>query len=185
MSVRLAKMEDIPAILGIYAPYVEQTAYSFEYTAPTVEEFTRRFQTITKQFPWLVWEEDGRVLGYAYACAPFERAAYSWCAEPAIYLCPEAQGRGIGRALYEVLEEYLKRQGYVVSYALITTSNTGSAAFHKAMGYRETATFPLLAYKFGSCHSVTWLEKRLKPVEYPSKMPIPVTELVNTDRNFL
>lgn len=181
MSVRLAKMEDIPAILGIYASYVEKTAYSFEYTAPSVEEFTRRFQAVTKQFPWLVWEENGRVLGYAYACAPFERAAYSWCAEPAIYLCPEAQGRGIGRALYETLEEYLKRQGYVVSYALITTSNTGSAAFHEAMGYQRTAFFPDCGFKHGAWHGIIWMEKRLNAVEMPTAMPIPFPKLVKTN----
>lgn len=178
MSVRLAKMEDIPEILGIYAPYVEQTAYSFEYTAPTVEEFTERFQNITKQFPWLVWEEDGKVLGYAYACAPFERAAYSWCAEPAIYLCPEAQGRGIGRALYETLENYLKRQGYVVSYALITTSNRGSVSFHEAVGYQKTAFLPDCGYKFSGWHGIIWMEKRLNVVEMPMTPPIPFPKLV-------
>ncbi len=178
MAVRLAKMEDIPEILGIYAPYVEKTAYTFEYTVPTVEEFTNRFLKITRQFPWLVWEEDGAVLGYAYACAPFERAAYSWCAEPAIYLGPQAQGRGIGRALYEALEGYLKRQGYIVSYALITTGNPGSLAFHKAMGYKTAAFFPDCGYKHSAWHGITWVEKRLQTVENPEKMPVPFPELV-------
>ena len=180
MAVRIAKMEDIPYILAIYAPYVEQTAYTFEYTVPTMEEFTERFQTITEQFPWLVWEEDGRVLGYAYACAPFERAAFSWCAEPAIYLCPEARGRGIGRALYETLEKYLTQQGYVVSYALITTSNTGSVAFHEAMGYQKTAFLPDCGYKLSGWHGIIWMEKRLNAVEMPTAMPVSFPELVKS-----
>lgn len=181
MSVRLARVEDVTRILEIYAPYVEQTVYSFEYTAPTVEEFTERFRNITKQFPWLVWEEDGRVLGYAYACAPFERAAYSWCAEPAIYLCPEARGRGIGSALYEVLEGYLKQQGYVVLYALITTGNAPSAAFHEAVGYKRTALLPECGFKHGAWHGVIWMEKRLKTVEVPTTMPIPFPILVKSN----
>lgn len=185
MSIRFASKADLPAMLAIYSPYVETTAYSFEYTPPTPEEFAARFDHHTAQFPWLVWEESGKVLGYAYGSAPFSRAAYGWCAEVSIYLSPSIHGKGVGRALYTAMEKLLDRQGYYLIYAIVTSSNTGSLAFHKAMGYRETATFPLLAYKFGSCHSVTWLEKRLKPVEYPSKMPIPVTKLVNTDRNFL
>lgn len=180
MAVRIAKVEDVPYILGIYAPYVEQTAYTFEYTVPTLEEFTKRFTDITEQFPWLVWEEEGRVLGYAYACAPFERAAFSWCAEPAIYLCPEARGRGIGRALYETLEDYLKQQGYVVSYALITTSNTPSVAFHEAMGYTKTAFLPDCGFKLGGWHGIIWMEKRLNSVEMPTRMPVSFPKLVKT-----
>ena len=181
MAVRIAKVEDVPAILAIYAPYVEETAYTFEYTVPTMEEFTLRFQTITKQFPWLVWEEEGKVLGYAYACAPFERAAFAWCAEPAIYLCPEARGRGIGSALYETLEKYLKQQGYVVSYALITTSNTGSVAFHEAMGYQKTAFLPNCGFKHQGWHGIIWMEKRLNTVEMPTTMPIAFPKLVKND----
>lgn len=181
MSVRIAKVEDIPYILDIYAPYVEQTVYTFEYIVPTVEEFTKRFQTVTKQFPWLVWEEDGRVLGYAYACAPFERAAYSWCAEPAIYLCPQAQGRGIGRALYEALEDYLKQQGYVVLYALVTTGNAPSAAFHEALGYKRTAVLPECGFKHDGWHGVIWMEKRLKTVGMPMTMPVSFPILVKSN----
>ena len=85
-----------------------------------------RFRRITENFPWIVWEEQGEILGYAYACRPFERAAYSWCAEPSIYLKSSAQGQGIGRKLYLALEELLKLQGYRVLLALITGENTGS-----------------------------------------------------------
>ena len=185
MSIRFASAADLPAMLAIYAPYVETTAYSFEYTPPTPEEFTARFTHHTEQFPWLVWEENGQVLGYAYGSAPFSRAAYQWCAEVSIYLSPQIQKKGVGRKLYEVMETLLDRQGYYLVYAIVTSSNTGSLAFHKALGYRETAVFPQLAYKFGGCHSVTWLEKRLKPVGYPSNNPIPIKELVKTDRIFL
>ena len=109
--IRFAEIRDLPRILSIYAPYVRETTYSFEYDVPTEAEFRRRFEDITAQFPWIVWEEDGRVLGYAYGSLPFSRAGYAWCAETSIYLAPEARGRGIGRALDTVLEALLRRQG--------------------------------------------------------------------------
>jgi phosphinothricin acetyltransferase len=84
VSIRLAKEADIPQILEIYRPYVEQTTVSFEYSAPSTEAFAARFQEITERFPFLVWEEDGSILGYAYACLPFSREAYRWIAEPSI-----------------------------------------------------------------------------------------------------
>lgn len=177
MPIRPATVADLPRILEIYAPYIETTAISFEYTVPTLEEFTRRFLTITAQFPWLVWEEDGTVLGYAYGSLPFERAAYQWSAEASIYLCPEAKGRGIGKSLYAALEEILKRQGYRKVYAIITTANEASVAFHKAVGYRHTATFPDCGYKFGQWYGTVWLEKDLNTWPAPPKSPISVTEL--------
>ena len=177
MPIRPATVADLPRILEISAPYIETTAISFEYTVPTLEEFTRRFLTITAQFPWLVWEEDGTVLGYAYGSLPFERAAYQWSAEASIYLCPEAKGRGIGKSLYAALEEILKRQGYRKVYAIITTANEASVAFHKAVGYRHTATFPDCGYKFGQWYGTVWLEKDLNTWPAPPKSPISVTEL--------
>ena len=185
MSIRFAQESDLPAMLAIYAPYVETTAYSFEYTPPTLAEFSARFAHHTAQFPWLVWEEDGQLLGYAYGSAPFSRAAYQWCAEISIYLSPRVHRKGVGRAMYGALEKLLDQQGYYLVYAIVTSSNEGSLAFHKSLGYQETACFPMLAYKFGGCHSVTWLEKRLKPVEYPAAAPIPITALVESSRNLL
>ena len=140
--IRFATEADIPTILDIYGPYVLNTCYSFEYTVPNLEEFTQRFREITQQFPWLVWEENGKVLGYAYGSAPFSRAAYQWSAESSIYLAPQAQGKGIGRKLYEALEKIMKAQGYRKTYAIITTANEASLAFHKAVGFRFVANMP-------------------------------------------
>lgn len=111
MSIREAVPADVPAMLAIYAEYVTQTAVSFEYEVPSEAEFTRRLTEHTAVYPWLVWEEDGRVLGYCYAGRAFERAAYAWNAEISCYLAHEAQHRGIGRQLYARIEELLRRQG--------------------------------------------------------------------------
>ena len=178
MAVRVAQKEDLSVILAIYSHYVETTAYSFEYTPPTLEMFTERFFRITAQFPFFVYEENGEILGYTYADLPFERAAYAWCAEPSVYLRPDAKGRGIGRKLYEALEQALSAQGYRVLYAIITTSNTDSIAFHKRMGYRHLADFPDCGLKFNRWHGITWMEKRLNVVEMPTEKPKPYEQIV-------
>ena len=121
--IRIATEADVPAMLSIYTPYILTTTHTFEYDVPTEAEFLQRFRDLTVQFPWLVYEEGGKILGYAYGSAPFARAAYRWCAEDSIYLAPEAQGRGIGTQLLSALERVLFYQGYCRIYALITAEN--------------------------------------------------------------
>ena len=183
MVIRPATEQDLPAILEIYSHYVETTPYSFEYTPPTPEEFLARFRRISAQFPYFVCEAGGEVAGYAYADKPFERAAYAWCAEPSVYLRPDARGKGMGRALYEALEQALTLQGYHVLYAIITTSNAPSIAFHKALGYRHLAEFPDCGFKLGAWQGITWMEKRLKPVEMPTSKPVNYEEIVKSYQN--
>ena len=175
--IRMATEKDVPQILEIYAPYIMTSTATFEYDVPCRKEFMHRFDSITAQFPWIVWEEDGRILGYAYASAPYTRAAYSWCAEPSIYLRPEAQGRGSGRKLYAALEWILDKQGYQVLYALITAENTGSIAFHEKQGYAYKVEFPNCGYKFGRWLGVLWLEKQLSPLGDPEGFPKPRREV--------
>ena len=169
--IRIAVEADIPAMLAIYRPYVENTTYSFEYDVPCTRTFTRRFYDHVEQFPWLVWEEEGKVLGYAYAGAPWERAGYRWCAEVSIYLAPEIHGKGIGRALYARLEEILKAQGYRTVYAVITGENTGSVAFHEACGYRHLTSFRNCGFKHGRWLDVVWMEKELAGEDLPKSFP--------------
>ena len=180
--IRIATEKDVPQILAIYGPYVEDTTVSFEYTVPSPDAFLDRFRTITAQFPWLVWEEEGRVLGYAYGSPPYARAAYGWCAEPSVYLAPEAHRRGIGTALYAALEKLLALQGYQILYALVTSENAPSMAFHIRNGYSVRAEFPECAYKFGRVLGVTWLEKRLRSVDIPSSHPATWLSIVNSDQ---
>ena len=183
MSIRFAREEDLSRILGIYAPYVVNTVYSLEYDAPDSAEFTRRFREITRQFPWLVWEENGSILGYAYGSLPFHRAGYKWSAEVSIYLHPDARRRGIGKALYAALEELLRLQGYRAVYAIITAENEGSLRFHKAVGYHDAAYFTRCAYKFGRWVDVIWMEKELQIVDFPGSFPCSVSDIVKNNRN--
>ena len=181
--LRLAEPADLGRILEIYAPYVTDTTVSFEYTVPTPEAFFQRFESITAQFPWLVWEQEGRILGYAYASAPFERAAYRWLAEPSIYLCPEAAGTGIAQKLYQALEWILQEQGYQVLYSLITSENGRSLRFHEKMGYRFRAELPECGYKFDHWIGLAWMEKRSKIVENPNNAPKPWRNVVQNTKN--
>ena len=182
--IRPALEADLPAILAIYGPYILHSTATFEYEVPTLSAFTDRFRGITAQFPWLVWEEGGKVLGYAYASAPYTRPAYAWCAEPSVYLCPQARGSGIGAALYAALEAILLKQGYQVLYALVTQENAASLRFHEKLGYRKMVLFPDCGFKFGRWLGLIWLEKRLKIVEIPTSTPTPWPIIIGNEQNF-
>ncbi len=168
--IREAMERDVPAMLDIYAYYVRHTAVSFEYEVPSVEEFTRRLREHKEMYPWFVWEEQGEVLGYAYAGRAFERAAYAWNAEISCYL--KAKGRGIGRKLYAEIEDILHRQGVRKVFAVVTSANEASIAFHKALGYRESVVYHDVGFKQGRWYDVIWLEKQLNPLGEPEKFPI-------------
>lgn len=171
MSIREAREQDVPVMLEIYREFVEHTAVSFEYVTPSVEEFAHRLREHTAVYPWLVWEEDGNVLGYAYAGRAFERAAYSWNAEISCYLAKEIRGKGIGRQLYARIEGILKEQGIRKVFTVVTSANEPSISFHKAIGYKETARFCNVGYKLGDWHDVIWLEKQLMPLGEPEDFP--------------
>jgi phosphinothricin acetyltransferase len=169
--IRIATEADVPEILAIYAPYIENTTVTFEYDVPTEEAFLERFRMITAQFPWLVWEEEGRILGYAYGSAPFARDAYRWCAEDSVYLRPEAKCKGIGTRLCTALEKVLFYQGYRRIYALITAENRTSVTFHEKLGYTLRGDLPDAGFKFGRWIGVIWMDKAFDFVELPSYFP--------------
>ena len=171
MTIRDARRSDVPAMLAIYAPFVEHTAVSFEYDVPTEAEFARRLEEHQAAFPWLVCEENGRVMGYAYAGRAFERAAYGWNAEISCYLAPELRGRGVGRRLYARIEEILTRLGYYKLFAVVTSANAPSVAFHRALGFRDAACFRNVGYKQGGWYDVLWLEKTLCARPEPQRLP--------------
>ena len=166
MTIRNVMKEDNERLLKIYSYYVEKTAITFEYDDPSPEEFLSRIVRITEKYPYLVLEDEGRIMGYAYAWAFHERAAYSRSAEVTIYLDRDAHGRGYGRTLYEELEKRLKDMGITNLYACIgdpieedETLTRNSEHFHGHLGYTKIGTFHKCGYKFGRWYNMIWMEK--------------------------
>lgn len=164
--IRPAKKTDARRLLEIYDYYVQHTAVSFEYETPSLEAFSARMDRIMEGYPWLVAEQDGRVVGYAYAGPLKDRAAYARACEVTIYLDRSAQKCGLGRKLYEALEAALKRQGMLNLYACIGYPETAdeyltanSAEFHAHLGYVRAGEFRRCGYKFGRWYGVLWMEK--------------------------
>ena len=166
MQIRNVTLADAGRLLEIYGYYVENTAISFEYEIPSLEEFTQRIRNITAKYPYLLIEEAGQIMGYCYAGPFIRRAAYDYSCELTIYLDPEAKKRGYGRALYETLEKRLKEMGIQNMYACIGDPveedeylNRNSEEFHQHMGFRKTGTFYKCGYKFGRWYNMIWMEK--------------------------
>ena len=168
ICVRPATADDAEQLLEIYTPFVisedsSLSNVSFELEAPDVEEFRQRIHDISAQFPYLVGEVQGQILGYVY-CHPYrERLAYQWAVEVTIYLAPAGQGKGLGRLLYETMEKLLCLQGVTMAYSCITVGNDHSIKMHEALGYRLIGTFTNSGYKNGQWLDTVWLEKQLQP----------------------
>ena len=165
--LRPVTVNDAAEILAIYAPYIENTAITFEYEVPSLESFEARIRGITAGFPYIAAVKDGRIIGYAYAKAYHERAAYGRTVELSIYLHPEVKGRGTGRRLYNALEKMLRLQGILNMVVSITdhadksdVHNTNdSISFHTRMGFSLIGTMNRCGYKFGKWYNVVYMEK--------------------------
>ena len=166
--VRAAAPQDAERLLEIYIPFVisedsSLSNVSFELEAPSLEEFRQRIVDISAKFPYLVAQVGDELWGYVY-CHPYrERLAYQWSVEVTIYLAPVGQGKGLGRVLYEAMEEILRLQGITMAYSCITLGNEHSIKMHEALGYRLIGTFSKSGYKNGQWLDTVWLEKELQP----------------------
>lgn len=168
IQIRIANIHDTEALLEIYAPYVKDTAITFEYEVPTVQEFRGRISHIQKRYPYLVAELDGEILGYAYAGAFHQRAAYDWAVETSIYVKRECRGMGIGRELYEALEKILAEQKILNLNACIAYPaeedeylTKDSVNFHSHFGYQLVGEFHQCGFKFHRWYNMVWMEKHL------------------------
>jgi L-amino acid N-acyltransferase YncA len=179
--LRLATPEDASAIAAIYAPFCDASVVSFEYTAPTVEEMAARIGAVTAQLPWLVLDDNGTVVGYAYAARHQERAAYVWAVNAAVYIGDGYRGRGVGRALYTALFDVLRLQGYFKACAGITLPNPASVGLHEAMGFTLVGVYPGIGYKKGAWHDVAWYELALQPERADPPPPRPISDFLGTD----
>ena len=164
--IRTVNVKDAEQLLKIYAYYVENTAITFEYEVPSLEEFEQRILKTLEKYPYLVLEKEGQILGYAYAGVFKDRAAYDWSAETTIYLKQDAVKCGLGRLLYEALEHEMKKRGFLNLYACIgypieedeyLTKN--SAGFHEHLGYQMVGEVHKCGYKFGRWYNMIWMEK--------------------------
>lgn len=162
MQIRFATTKDTDALLAIYNQYIG-TNITFEYVLPSHQEFTDRIRGISNFYPYLVAEDKGRIVGYAYACRAFERAAYAWCAELSIYLDKNYRSQGLGHTLYELLFEICKLQGINLVFGVVTGTNAPSVTFHKALGFKMVGDFPHNGYKNHTWLNVFWLAKELLP----------------------
>ena len=167
LRLRAAVPSDIPSFLAIYAPYITDTTYSFEYTVPSLSDFAARFAAVTARFPWIAAVDADarggeRIVGYAYAAPMAERMAYIWSADLSIYLDQNRRGHGYGTALYTELEELLRRLGYHNAYALITSENERSRRFHAHMGCTPESHMDRCGYKMERWLAVDWYVKRLR-----------------------
>ena len=176
-KIRFATEKDAEEILEIYAPYIKKTAITFEYDVPSLLEFSGRIAEIQKKYPWIVYEENGKILGYAYGGPEYTRAAYQWTVETSVYLSEEARGKGIGTALYEKILDILKKQNFCICYAKINDDNKASIMMHEKYGFKQIGIKKNCGYKFEKWHSVVFFEKQLNEFSVPPKPIIPITEL--------
>jgi L-amino acid N-acyltransferase YncA len=163
LSVRLATPGDAPAVAAIYAPIVRDTTISFELEPPDVDEFARRIATTLPAHPWLIAEEAGRVMGYAYAGPHRSRAAYRWSVEVSVYVDADARRRGVARELYTALFSVLRAQGFANAYAGVTLPNEPSLRLHRAFGFEEVGVYRRVGYKQGRWRDVWWGALDLAP----------------------
>lgn len=159
-SIRLVQSSDTEALLKIYEQYID-TPITFEYVLPSATEFQNRIQHIFCDYPYLVYEEDGQALGYAYAHRHMERAAYQWNVEAAIYLEKSICHKGIGTRLYRALFALLRLQGVRTVFSCVTLPNAASEGLHHSLGFAEAGIWRKSGYKGGRWHDVIWYELSL------------------------
>ena len=168
MTIEKVTIDDAEELLAIYAPYVRDTAVSFEYVVPSVEDFADRILQISAKYPYIKAVEDGKIIGYAYANTFKGRKAYDWSVETTVYVRREEKRNGIGRRLYECLEQSLKKMGVLNMNACIAIAKVDdefltndSMHFHSRMGFTEVGRFHNSGYKFDRWYDMIWMEKMI------------------------
>jgi len=175
-SIRMATPADGASTSAIYGPYVREAVTSFEIEPPSAAEMARRIEGILAWAPWLVCEDQGGPIGYAYASRHRDRAAYQWSVDVAVYVDARHHRRGVGRALYEVLFPLLRLQGFYVAHAGITLPNAASVGLHERAGFRPVGTYPAVGWKLGAWCDVGWWQLPLQPRPATPSPPVPLVQ---------
>lgn len=166
MEIMPVKIEDAEELLSIYAPYVRDTAISFEYDVPSLCDFQERIRNISSILPYIKAVEEGKILGYAYADKFKNRKAYNWSVEVTVYVRKDFRRAGVGKMLYHALEDSLKHIGVLNMNACIAVPkgedehlSNDSYYFHEKMGFHLVGTFHNSGYKFNTWYDMIWMEK--------------------------
>ena len=170
-AIRVARLDDAREVRDIYAPSVTDAFISFETQVPAIEEMRARIEKTLATHPWLVHDEGGRILGYAYGSKHRERGAYQWSADVSCYVRPEARGRGIGKALYVDLLRRLEAQGFRNAYAGIALPNEASVRLHESVGFEAIGVYRGVGFKNGAWRDVGWWGRRLGRLEADPAAP--------------
>ena len=169
--VRDASERDAAACAAIYAPYVIGTAITFESEPPSPADMAVRIGTALRSHAWVVLEDEGRVVGYAYGGRFQSRAAYRWACEVSVYVEPGRRRTGSGRHLYEALFRRLAGRGFRVAVAGMTLPNDASVGLHRALGFEPVGTYRRIGFKHGSWHDVAWTQRSLGDGQEPPPEP--------------
>ncbi len=183
-TIRTATKDDAARLLEIYAPYVENTAITFEYEVPSVAEFAQRIENTLKKYPYLIAESGDEILGYTYAGAFKGRAAYDWSVETTLYVKSTCHRQGIGKALYLALEKTLKAQNILNLNACIAYPEVedefltqNSPHFHESMDYKLVGVFHQCGFKFHRWYDMIWMEKQIGEHTADPAAVIPFSEI--------
>jgi L-amino acid N-acyltransferase YncA len=170
-EIRCFQPGDSTAILDIYAPFILNSAVSFEESVPNISDFEKRLKVIADKYPFFVFSDNREILGYAYGTKHRERAAYRWIVETTIYMHHSATGKGLGKLLYETLLAELINRNFTLAYGIITLPNDGSVQLHKSCGFSEMVIHTNAGWKNGQWNDVIWMKKELNPVSNPPLEP--------------
>lgn len=189
--IRIASPQDSAALLEIYSPFIRNTSITFETEVPSTDDFGNRIQIYLLNYPWLVYESEGKIAGYAYASRHRERTAYQWSVETSVYISDQFTQKGVASALYKKIFAILSLQGFRNAYAVINLPNDRSVAFHEKMGFSYFATYEKVGYKLGRWKNVGWWQLNLNDYTDEPAAPIPfsslemdkIRELLNDPKN--
>ncbi len=166
LIIRDTERRDLPAITAIYAEAVRTGTASYEIEPPDLAEMTRRWQALCDgSFPYVVGEENGEVLGYAYAGPYHSRYCYRFSVEDSVYIAPAAQRRGLGRTLLTRVIEMSEASGFRQMIAIIgdARSQAASVHLHEALGFRPIGIIEGSGYKFDRWLDISLMQRALGP----------------------
>jgi phosphinothricin acetyltransferase len=172
ISIRSYRQEDASALLSIYTPYILDGPYTFETAIPSLDSFLSRLKEISDKYPFYILEKNESIIGYAYACAHRERAAYRWAVETSIYINQNSIGKGYGKQLYQTLLQTLKKRHFTHAFALIGMPNDKSIALHESCGFTEQSIHKNAGWKNGKWIDVYWMHCALEETQEFPEEPI-------------